>query len=377
MWDGNLKFRSFAGISVIFTVFLFLSIISFEKYTEAIPARVLSYCYTSYLYLHGHYYFAVGIWQSPLFSILLIPFLILSEVPFYAFHMLIVTIIFILNVEIFFLLKHFEIRNITIFLIILFLIPIAFSFIVFFYVSGLLIACFLFLELYIVFKDDYLESRWNAVICGVLGGAMYLSGSFGLPFFVISTTFFYLFFLFRHRINSIISTLIHYFITICILALICMFWTSLLSHKFKEVEFNPFHDYRNSLLVNSGDDGSTLRFHHRKHRADTIKHNHYFVKKIRSESYFKMEEKIRNVKSLISKIATNNINIIVVQFRHFSYYFLTLFITALSLLLNSFKNNKTKNIGKNYGIICFCIGLYIFGGFIVLFEFAYNISGLI
>ncbi len=176
---------SFTCLIIVLALYSFL-ILSSHHYVR-LTADITIYLDIANKYLQGDFTNAVNGYWGPMLSWLLIPFLYFGSSNVLAVNALhlIVGVLTITGVWI--LSRRFEIEDKIRMAIIIATLPII-LFVSIVELFDFLLLCFLVFYLGIVFKKEYPQKIYYAVLCGMLGAFAYFSKSYGLPFFLIHFT---------------------------------------------------------------------------------------------------------------------------------------------------------------------------------------------
>lgn len=227
-------------------LYLFLGIYLFKYYQyDPISRDLISIMSIAKIYAAGDSNYAINGYWGPMFSWMMIPFLIYkgtSQFALYSTKILALIIGLFTMIGIRFLSYRFEIgesiRASLLFSSIFIILYFAFRF----NPVDLLLACFLIYYLYFVFNPDYSQQWYSGMICGLLGALAFLTKSIALPFFIVH------FILFNrlHCLENLETrrgVVKNLFIGFVIFFIISGFWTGIISEKYNYLTFGTSGNY--------------------------------------------------------------------------------------------------------------------------------------
>jgi|GEM_PF-549954 len=223
---------------VLIAFYFIISLFLLDKYQYQINPDGISYISIAQKCIKGDFYNAVSSHWGPLISWFTIPFLLLKISPIIAIKTVLLIAGFVTLIGLKNIAKEFNLSNKLTFFIL-----ITSMFYITFYASSvitpdILLTCFLMLYLSIIFKQDYLESKYYGILCGVFGGLAYLSKAFGLPFFILHFVLFSLISYLRAKESEYKrKALKNFFLGMLTFILLSGIWVSAISIKYKELTF--------------------------------------------------------------------------------------------------------------------------------------------
>ncbi len=250
--DRMLKFNlDFMGkFNLIFILFLILYLllgVYLLKYYQYDPISrdLISIMSIGRIYAAGNFNYAINGYWGPLFSWLMIPFLIYKSTPQFALYstkLLALIIGFFTMVGIRFLSYRFEIGESIRASILFSSIFIILYFALRFNPVDLLLACFLIYYLYFIFNPNYSHYWYSGLICGFLGALAFLTKSFALPFFILH---FILFNRLHYLKNLEVrrGVIKNLFIGFAVFFIISGLWTGIISEKYNYLTFGTSGKY--------------------------------------------------------------------------------------------------------------------------------------
>jgi len=227
---------------------LLLGILLLKYYQYAIGySDGVSYISISHKYVSGDFSNAINGCWSPLFSWLLVPFLVIGLPTHIAVKVLSLIIGLLTLLGIRRLSYAFDMRNSVRVIVLFSMIPIILWCALVAVTPDLLVVCILVYYLSIIFSSDYSEKMSQGILCGVLGGLAYLSKSYAFYFFASH----FLLFNFLHYLNSsslrrnILRNLVCGFVVFFIISSV---WIGLISHKYGKLTLSTAVGYNNYLV---------------------------------------------------------------------------------------------------------------------------------
>lgn len=237
---------------LVLVLYSILSVLLLNFYRYVITADGISYIGIARNYLTLNLSDTINGYWAPLFSWLLIPFLLFNKTAVYALFSakilsLIVGFFTIIGVER--LSRKIGIEKVFRVALLFSMIPIVLSFALTFVTPDLLIACLLVFYLAVIFDPKYSDKLSNGVFCGVIGAAAYLSKSYALPFFVVHFVFFNLIYYSKSSSRDKKKNILKNFILgISIFLLISGVWIGAISDKYGELTIGTSGEYNQALI---------------------------------------------------------------------------------------------------------------------------------
>ena len=206
------------------------------------------------LYAEGDFNNAINGYWGPLFSWLLVPFLLLNSSQNYALYstkILSLIIGFFTLIGIRLLSYRFEMDEIVrlaiLFLMIFILLDIAL--VPIFFPMDLLLLCFLIYYLYFIFDPKYSEKLYIGFLCGIFGALAYLTKSYALPFFIAHFVLFNIFHYFKEFSSEKRRRILkNFFLGFVVFFIICGFWSAAISDKYGEITTGTSGKYNYNLV---------------------------------------------------------------------------------------------------------------------------------
>jgi hypothetical protein len=130
----------------------------------------------------------------------------------------------------------------------------------FFYITpdGLL-TCIILFYLYVIFGADYGVGVRKGIVCGVLGGAAYLSKSFGFPFFIFHFFAMNVLGFLRSESGEARKNIVHNFLVgAAAFAVISGIWIGLISNKYGKLTFGTSGKTTYRAAASPGAQGSAV-----------------------------------------------------------------------------------------------------------------------
>ncbi|MFQ5601727.1 MAG: hypothetical protein ACE5HS_00505 [bacterium] len=181
----KVRHSKFVFISILYLISGGL-LVPFYRYQ--ISPDSTSYISIAQKYLSGDFYHAVnGIW-APLYSWLLMPWIVFGMEPLLASVILTVIFGWLILVSVHRLLKNFEFSADIHYLILIALIPVILSFAFSDSPADFFVIFFLILYFDQILDKKFASSKTNGLLCGVFGSLAYFSKAFALPFFLAHFT---------------------------------------------------------------------------------------------------------------------------------------------------------------------------------------------
>jgi hypothetical protein len=165
-------------------VFVILGGALVGHYRYQINPDGISYISVAQKYLAGDFAGAINGYWGPLYSWLLMPFLYFGIEALLATKVLSLAMGLATIVALWVLSQRFEMPGSVRTVVLVASVPVILTFGFFYITSDLLLTCVILFYLSVIFGADYGAGMKKGLICGVLGGAAYLSKSFGFPFFI-------------------------------------------------------------------------------------------------------------------------------------------------------------------------------------------------
>jgi hypothetical protein len=209
-------------------------LIGYFQYDFGPGADGICYLSIAQKYALGNFEDAVNGYWSPLFSWLLVPFLLkgFSQVSALKSAWILSIMIGSFNIiGMYFLTYKFKINQLLRTFFIFSLIPVTLFFVFFMLTSDLLMSSFLIFYLNFIFDPKYQNNLTIGLFCGLTGGLAYLSKSFAFPFFLVHYLIFNAIYYFKKykKNETILKNLL---IGLTVFFLIAGAWSFQISEKY-------------------------------------------------------------------------------------------------------------------------------------------------
>ncbi len=243
------KFFSGDALKVSLVLYFFISILLFKLYQYKLYPDTISYISVAENYSSGNFSDAINGYFAPLYSWLLVPFLLAGLPSLMAIKILSLLIgagcIYATHL----LSRHFPItqqtHRILLFTSILFTIYFVYAF----STPDLLMACLLLFYLNIVLNSNYGRSLRCGILAGIVGGFGYLSKYYALPFFTVHFFVTNLFFFFKQKSVKYRYAVIKSFVLGLVVFLILSGgWVSIIGQKYDKFTITTSAKYIYSLM---------------------------------------------------------------------------------------------------------------------------------
>lgn len=240
---------------MLFILFLSLFLVlgfyllNFYRY-DLINKDVISMISVARLYATGNFTSAVNGYWGPLFSWLLVPFILKNPDPasvLYSAKVLSIVFGFFTLLGVRFLSYRFEmdekLRNFILFAMIFVLLHFALNY----SPVDLLLACFLVYYLYFIFDPDYWGKWYNGALCGFICGMAYLTKSYALPFFMAHFLLFNLLHYLKDAEHKK-AVLKNLFLGLVVFFIISGSWSAVISDKYGDLTFGTSGTYNYNVM---------------------------------------------------------------------------------------------------------------------------------
>lgn len=244
------KFNS--RLTLIIVIYLIIGLFLLNYYQYILNSDGISYISIAQKYMVLDFKNAINGYWGPLFSWLMIPFLIFSSTPSSNLYLvkllsLFVGIFTIIGVKT--LSDKFEIRDSIQTVLLMALIPIMLSFSLFMITPDLLVVCFLIFYLSYLFSSNYSYNIKNGVLCGLFGALAFLTKSYAFLFFVfhfaIMNLFYYYEAISKENKKIILKNSL---IGLSIFFIISGVWIGLISEKYGYLNIGTSGKYNYELV---------------------------------------------------------------------------------------------------------------------------------
>jgi hypothetical protein len=352
---------------LVLMLYLFFSVILFSHYQYIINPDGISYISIAQNYVNGHISYAINGYWSPLYSWLLIPFILLWKVNLgniIATKILAIIIGLFTLIAIYLILIKLHLNNYLNTVILLAFIPIMLYFTFQFITPDLLVACLLLYYLNFLMDEKYRKKEYMGLLTGFFGVLAFLAKSYVFFFFLIHFIFTNLFYVKNFPLDkgNIKKNLLW---GLSIFLVISGIWVGVISEKYGVITIGTTGSY-NYELVGPESDGHAMFY-----KGLITPPNEFSVSAWEDPSYFQLKkwnplESTENFIHQIMIILNNFYNIVLISL----YLLFVPFFSILLALFLFFKSNE-KSIKNNVIFILGTIILYIGGYILIIVEGRY------
>ncbi|MBP2044843.1 glycosyltransferase family 39 protein [Methanobacterium aggregans] len=362
IWNKHL-FKKNEDLIIILAVYSLLALFLFNYYQYITNADGISYVGIAQSYVMGNWSDAINGYWGPLFSWLLIPFLLFAKTPLHAsFAAKIISLVagFFTIIGVDKLSKKLGIQRLFKLAILVTMIPVTLSFAFNVITPDLLVTCLLVYYLIIILDPTYPDKLSNGLFCGILGAAAFLAKSYALPFFIVHFVIFNLIYYVKETSKLKKKNLLKNFLLgISIFFVISGVWIGAISDKYGELSMGTSGAYNQALV------GPESQGHPMYYQGLLKPSNNHAVSVWADPSYLKMEKwspfySTSDFKYQIEIIIENSAQIIQ-YLENFSIFFILIILFSL-ILINKPVFRDSKNI-----LIYLLITLLIYcGGYVLI-----------
>ena len=344
---------------LVLILYSLLSILLLNFYQYIITADGISYIGVAKNYLTLNWSDSINGYWAPLFSWLLIPFLLFNKTADYALFsakLLSLSIGFFTIIGIESLSRKIGIAKFFRLVLLFSMIPIVLVFALTFVTPDLLVACLLVFYLAVIFDPKYSDKLLNGIFCGVIGTAAYLSKSYALPFFVVHFVFFNLVYYFKSNSNDKKRNILkNSFLGISIFLLISGVWIGIISDKYNELTIGTSGEYNQALI------GPESQGHPMYYQGLLKPLNKNAISVWEDPSNFQMEKwsPFRSMSYFKHQIIIVSENIVstINYLEYFSFVSILIILSSLFFIFKpSFKDSRDKLMYLLITLILYCGG---------------------
>lgn len=353
----SMKLRSYFGLIIALFIYFVTAIvlIGYFQYDFGPGADGICYLSIAQKYALGNFEDAVNGYWSPLFSWLLVPFLLkgFSQVSALKSAWILSIIIGSFNIiGMYFLTFKFKINQLLRTFFIFSLIPVTLCFVFFMLTSDLLMSSFLIFYLNFIFDPKYQNNLTIGLFCGLTGGLAYLSKSFAFPFFLVHYLIFNAIYYFKKykKNETILKNLL---IGLTVFFLIAGAWSFQISEKYGYLTIGTSGTYNYNAL------GPDIQLNHPMNMFGIVSHpNPTAITPWEDPSYVKLYpwSPFDSIQSFTYQVNIFIKNIVKSIFILFTFSPLILPIIILSILMFF----KSPNKQVKWAILCLMVTFIIF-----------------
>lgn len=234
----------------VFFIYFFLGFFLFNYYLYITGVDGICYISIAQKYATGDVFNAINGYWSPLFSWLLVPFVVNGFTPLFSLisaKILSLIIGFVTIIGLRWLSYRFKIdetiRKLFVFALIIPILCFAFTELT----SDLLMTCALIYCLVFLLDPDYPNNYWNGLICGFTGALAYFSKSFGFPFFLSLFVLFSILYYFK-KFKSDKRVIKNLILGLIVFFLLSGSWMLILHEKYGEFTIGTSGTYNYNAL---------------------------------------------------------------------------------------------------------------------------------
>ncbi len=238
--------KSRAGLYYLFYFVLLTIFFPFLRYYAA--QDCFSYTSVAEKLLNGDFYNAInGVW-SPLFSILLMPFLAVGIENLLAVKLLQVIIGFLIIKELISLVQEYQLEERLKDVIIVLIVFITVTYLLQTATPDLLLVVMLIKYFKLIYSSKYKFNANYGIKIGIISSLAYLSKSYALPFFIFHFTLTNIFYYFSKSSDFKKIVLRNFVFAILIFGLISGIWISLLTYKYGYVTYSTAGSFNFAIV---------------------------------------------------------------------------------------------------------------------------------
>ena len=237
---------------IVLIIYIILGIVLFRYYQYQINPDGIDYINIAKSYISGNFNSSINDYWSPLISWLMMPFLFFSQTPLSGLHaskILSLILGFFTIIGVRQLSYRFEMDEVVRTVLLFIMIPVVLYFALTVISPDLLMVCVSVYYLAIIYDLNYPNKLSNGVLCGILGALIFLSKSYGFPFFITSFLILNLLQYFwnsdRYRKKKVLKNFIIGFV---IFLMISGIWIGLISFKDKKLTIGTSGEINHALV---------------------------------------------------------------------------------------------------------------------------------
>jgi len=248
-------------LAIILIIYTISGLFLLKYYRYQINPDGIPYLSIAQKYLAGNFHDAVNGHWGPLFSWLLMPFLLLKVEPLLATKILNLIIGLLIIIVVDSLARQFSLSVWTRRVISFSLIPIVFSFSVDLITPDLLLTLLLLVYFQIIFQPNYPCTIKQGALCGFWGGIAYLAKAYAFPFFISHFLLMSILHYFRHdsreRKNR---TIINFICGLVVFGAISSPWVAAISSKYHRLTLGAAGRFSMSIKNNPQSKGYPMYY---------------------------------------------------------------------------------------------------------------------
>jgi hypothetical protein len=362
MWENNLlieKIKEEKNLILVLLLYSLFSIILFSHYKYVINSDGIAYISIAKYYFDGHISYAINGYWSPLYSWILLPFLVLwsgnlGNIMVMKIMGVIIGLFTLTAINSILNNLNIDIGQKTILL--LSLIPFVLYFSLRFTTPDLLVTCILLYYFNCLIDKKYRKLTSLGLITGILGAIAFLAKSYCFYFFIVHFILTSLFFMKNFpEDRSVIKK--NFLLGLSIFLVISGVWVGIISEKYGVITVGTAGSYNHAIV------GPNSNGHLTRYQILTPPHE-FAVSSWEDPSYFEVNKwnPLESKQALNHQITIILGNIWIILFFSISNNFITFFafILALYLFLKSSKKSIKNNIILFIGTMIIYTGGYTF-----------------
>lgn len=247
---SNMRLKNIdPGLSISLIIYVVLAIILLPRYQYQVNPDGVSYIGIAQKYMRLDFANAVNGFWGPMLSWLLIPFLKLGTAPLLSakFLSLSVGLVVLWQSHVFFKILNIEGHSRKVLMVLMAVVALYFALSVI--TPDILIVCFILAYFNIIFRQGYSSSKLAGVWSGIFGALLYLTKSYGFPFFVVHFLVFNLIFFFTTKEKTARKRIgINYISGMVVFVFISFFWVFTISQKYGHFTLGTAGSYNHTLI---------------------------------------------------------------------------------------------------------------------------------
>lgn len=323
--------------------YIILAVLLLPLYQYRLNPDGISYIGVAQKYMIHDYDNAINGYWGPLLSWLLMPFLFIGLKSLIAVKVLSLIIGIFTIIQSNTLIKILKIEGLSRYLFLYLTAVIVLYFALIIITPDILFVCLGLAFINTILKSSYINNKYAGVICGLFGSGLYLTKSYGFPFFIaIFFIISFIFFIRDKNKGNRVRVMRNFIFGIVVFLLISAYWIFLISNKYGHITIGTSGKYNHAI------DGPQALGHPIYYMGLIDPPNNTAISIWEDVSYIKISnwnvfDSACTLKFELKKIVMNIYNIIIIL-NEFSLLAVTLLIIAVVFLLEKGKKMIFDNI---------------------------------